>query len=278
MVVNINILLLFSNLPLLMGKFSLSPIYQGDDGIENVMASRDPRMYETFVPELRLSGISSNYSTTGYASHKFLNESIKDEPEGSSLLNPTDAPIIRYGEILINYAEAVAELATLGDPALSQADLDLSVNVLRSRPGIELPPLQVSGGLPAVNGNTYDDPERDPEVPALIWEIRRERRVELMFEGFRFDDLRRWKKLEYTDSKENSDINKGAWVSRTNYPNLNASVVLSEGDEGYIIPAWKDESQRLFTDPKVYLYPLPLDQIKLYADQGVELKQNPGWE
>lgn len=257
---------------------SLSSEYQGDDGIENVMANRDPRMHETFVSQLRLSGVASNYSTTGYASHKFLNESIKDEPEGSSLLNPTDAPIIRYGEVLINYAEAAAELATLGGPALNQADLDMSVNVLRNRPGVEIAKLEIAGGQPAVDGTTYDDPKRDADVPSIIWEIRRERRVELMFEGFRLDDLKRWKKLEYTDVKANPDINRGAWVSRADYPDLNSSVVLSEGEEGYIIPAWKEESQREFTDPKVYLSPLPVDQIKLYADQGVELKQNPGWE
>lgn len=258
----------------------ISSEYKGDDGIENVMANRDPRMHETLVPyELRLSGVASNYSTSGYATHKFLNESIKDEPEGSSLLNPTDAPVIRYGEVLINYAEAVAELATVGGPALTQLDLDISVNVLRSRPGVDMPHLEVANAAPAVDGTVYDDPERDQTVPSLIWEIRRERRVELMMEGFRLDDLKRWKKLEYTDTKANVDINRGAWVRKSDYPDANlTSMVLTEGEEGYIIPAWKEESQREFVDPKVYLYPLPLDQIKLYADQGYELKQNPGWE
>jgi hypothetical protein len=258
----------------------ISSEYKGDDGIEDVMANRDPRMHETLVPyELRLSGIAFNYSTSGYATHKFLNESIKDEPEGSSLLNPTDAPVIRYGEVLINYAEAVTELATVGGPALSQLDLDISVNVLRSRPGVDMPHLEVSNAEPAVDGTVYDDPERDQTVPSIIWEIRRERRVELMMEGFRLDDLKRWKKLEYTDTKANVDINRGAWVRKSDYPDANlTSMVLTEGEEGYIIPAWKEESQREFVDPKVYLYPLPLDQIKLYADQGYELKQNPGWE
>ena len=257
---------------------SISPLYKGDKGIENVMANRDPRMYATLVSnELRLNGIASNYSTTGFATHKFLNEVIKDEPEGSSNLNYTDSPVMRYGEVLMNYAEAAAELATVGGPVLSQADLDLSINALRDRPGVMLPHLEVSGESVAVNGMSYDDPARDPEISSIIWEIRRERRIELMMEGFRTDDLKRWKKLEYSDTQANSDINKGAWIRRIDYPELQSSVTLSEGEEGYIIPATAAVSQRLFEDPKVYLDPVPLDQITLYEQNGVTLTQNPGW-
>lgn len=252
---------------------TLSPLYQGDKTIAAVMANRDPRLNETFVQELRLSGYAKNYSTSGYSVRKFFNDALKDLPEGSSSLNTTDAPVIRYGEVLLNYAEAAAELGTL-----TQADLDKTINKLRARPGIGLPPLQVLGDQPAVNGVAYDDPERDPTVPSLIWEIRRERRTELMFEGFRLDDLKRWKKLEYTDTKANADINRGAWIKKADYPNLKDVKIENDAAEGYIIPAWKPETQRLFTDPKVYLDPLPLDQIKLYQDQGVELQQNPGWQ
>lgn len=257
---------------------AVSPLYQGDHGIENVMANRDPRITETFVSdELRLNGVAGNYSTSGYATHKFLNESIKDAFEGSLSNSPTDAPVIRYGEVLINYAEAAAELATVGGPALTQEELDKSVNVLRSRPGIGIPALQVMGDQPAVNGMVYDDPERDPTVPPIIWEIRRERRVELIFEGFRLDDLRRWEKLEYADTQANPDTNRGAWISKADYPGTNLRVELTGGEEGYIIPAPSAGTQRLFVDPRVYLNPLPLDQIKLYQDQGAELIQNPGW-
>ena len=140
-----------------------------------------------------------------------------------------------------------------------------------------MPALQVIGDQPAVNGVTYDDPDKDPTVPSLIWEIRRERRIELLFEGFRLDDLRRWKKLEYTTTT-NSDINRGAWIKKADYPNLKDVKIESDAAEGYIIPAWKPETQRIFSDPKVYLSPLPLDQIKLYSDIGATLSQNPGWQ
>ena len=249
----------------------ISPLYKGDKTITNVMTDRDPRMYATFVNALRLNGIASNYSSSGYAVLKFLNDDIKDLPEGLGSLNPTDAPVIRLGEVMMNYAEAAAELG-----ALTQADLDLTINKLRKRTGINMPALQVLGGSPAVNGVVYDDPARDPGVPSLIWEIRRERRIELMMEGFRTTDLRRWKKYEYVDTKAKPDINRGAWIKKSDFPGVKADI---EGGaaEGYIVPAVKPEVQRTFTDPKVYLTPLPQDQIKLYSDHGVELKQNPGW-
>ncbi len=252
---------------------ALSPGYQGDKSIENVMANRDPRITETFVQELRLNGVASNYATSGYAQHKFLNEEIADLPEGNSDDNTTDGPVIRYGEVLMNYAEAAAELGNL-----TQQDLDKSINLLRGRSGIDMPPLQIMGSQPAVNGQTYDDPARDPSVPSLIWEIRRERRVELMMEGFRLDDLKRWKKLEYIDTIEYKDINRGAWIDRSDYPGAEGSVNIENGaEEGYIVPAFEAQSQRRFDDPRVYLSPIPLDQIILYENNGVTLEQNPGW-
>lgn len=248
---------------------TVSPKYAGDKKIDSVMKNRDGRIYETVASQLRLNGVASNYSTSGYATIKFYNEALKDLPEGSSNLNITDAPVIRYGEVLMNYAEATAELGTL-----SQADLDKSINVLRKRPGINMPSLQVIGTSPAVNGVVYDDPERDKTVTALIWEIRRERRIELALEGFRLDDLKRWKKLEYTTTT-GSDINRGAWIKKSDYTGLKDIYLENNASEGYIIPAWKPESQRIFSDPKVYLEPIPLDQITLYNGR---LTQNPGWQ
>lgn len=250
----------------------VSALYKGDKTIDAVMTDRDPRMYETFVKALRLNGLIGQPSTTGYAVQKFLNDEIKDKLEGASMLNPTDAPVIRYGEVLLNYAEACAELGIL-----TQADLDRSINQLRSRQGINMPALQVVGVLPAINGQVYDDPARDQTVPAMIWEIRRERRVEMMMEGIRYDDLRRWSKLAYVDTRTNKDINLGAWIKKSDYSSKLNVVLENNASEGYMMPAVQASSQRIFNDPKVYLDPLPLDQIKLYKDQGTDLKQNPGW-
>jgi hypothetical protein len=251
----------------------VSPKYKGDKTVTDVMTDRDPRMFATYVKNvIRLSGVVPNFSTTGYAVLKFLNEDIMNSTEGLGQNNITDAPVIRLGEVLMNYVEAAAELGNI-----TQSDLDKTINRLRKRPGITMPDLQIVGGAPAVNGVPYDDPKRDPTVSPLLWEIRRERRIELMMEGFRSTDLRRWKKLEYTDTKANSDINRGAWIKKADYPASLSVTIENNAAEGYIIPATKPEAQRIFSDPKVYLSPLPLDQIRLYADHGVELKQNAGW-
>lgn len=187
----------------------MSPLYKGDKGIQNTMANRDGRIKETFVSsKLLLSGESSAAAVTGFSTHKFKNESLAEDPTSSNALNITDAPVIRYGEVLVNYAEAAAELATVGGPAFSNKDLNKSINVLRDRSGVELPHLEVSANQSMVGGVIYDDPKRDPSVSSILWEVRRERRVELVYEGFRYDDLRRWKKLEYTDTEENPFFNK----------------------------------------------------------------------
>jgi hypothetical protein len=253
---------------------SISPIYHGDKNIVNVMTDRDPRLSSTFVNKIRLVGVDNNYSTTGYATKLFLNEEIMDQNEGNNNLNPTDAPIIRLGEVLLNYAEACAELGEV-----TQNDLDISINQLRNRASVQLPKLVVVGQNPSVNGVVYDDPKRDPMVSPILWEIRRERRVELiMQEGFRNDDLRRWGKLEYTDTKSNPDINRGAWLRKSDYPASMTAEIENNANEGYIIPAPALETMRVFDNPRVYLYPVPLDQITLYKDNGVILTQNPGWQ
>ncbi|MFZ4263178.1 RagB/SusD family nutrient uptake outer membrane protein [Sphingobacterium sp. HJSM2_6] len=258
-----------------------SPLYQGDHSIADVLTDRDPRLNQILAPEYRLVGVSPNSSTSGYAVMKFLNEGVKNNPEGSGSLNETDAPIIRYAEVLLNYAEAVAELGNL-----TQTDLDLSINVIRSRAGVSLPKLEVTGQNALVDGVSINDPERDPTISPILWEIRRERRVELMMEGFRYNDLRRWKLLPTMDTNNHPEINLGAWINKDDYKDgtgklLVENLTVTGGPTtriGYIKPAFRAETQRIFTGEKVYLNPIPRDQIRLYKDQGVTLTQNPGWE
>ena len=263
---------------------SLSPLYQGDSSLAKVVANRDPRLVATFNgTELRPNGtygINNLYgvSTSGYATLKFLDESVASTAAALSSTNTSDAPIIRLGEVMMNYAEAAAELGTL-----TQADLDMTINKLRGRNGIGVAPLKLAGNLPSVDGATaYDDPKRDPAVPSLIWEIRRERRVELGFEGVRNDDLRRWKKLDYLDYAINPDLNRGAWIKASDWLKADGTSKLKDvkiegGTEGYILAA-SPSVFRIGIDPKVYLNPVPIDQIKLYSDNGATLAQNPGWQ
>lgn len=165
-------------------------------------------------------------------------------------VNTTDAPLFRVGEVMVNYAEALCELGKFNQEAA-----DKSINKLRER-----------GHVAKMTVNDIDDnfdPQRDPSVPALLWEIRRERRVELMGEGFRLDDLRRWKKGEYVDKLPLGVYVTGAAAKKlkvTGGPN---------NDEGYIYYFEKP----LGWQEHYYLYPLPLKQLAL----NTNLEQNPVW-
>jgi len=199
---------------------SLSPLYKGDDTILNVVADRDLRLkltidttylyykgHETNALSKVYSGLSSS---TGYRPNKYLPDSNKLKTIQTAInTGITDAPLFWLAEVYLNYAEASAELDQMGKYAFTQADLDNSVNKLRSR--AKVASLQYMGAQNVgVNGTGFVDPKKDADVTSLIWEIRRERRVELMMDGFRFQDLMRWKKGDYMDSNKNPDSYLGA--------------------------------------------------------------------
>lgn len=269
-------------------------LYQGDKNFFVEIANRDPRLYDNIdTTTLVLPGIVGIYATSGYFCNRFVNESIKDQAEGLSNTNATDAPVMRYGEVLLNYIEAAVELADMGKYTLTQNDFDISINVLRDRTSVQMPHVRLNGTSLSVSGVTINDPERDTDVSPLIWEVRRERRVELVYEGKRFDDLRRWNKLKYSDMKLNKKLNLGAWLDKEEFvewynsrlkegetpitlSTLNGIRLDRPGNAGYIKPILDESMLRTYAE-KDYLYPLPVDQITLYKEQGIELKQNPGW-
>lgn len=266
-------------------------LYQGEFPLSKYMANRDPRLGITFRDKLHLWGFTTNYSTSGFSCKKFYSEELKGT-DATGSLNTCDAPIMRYAEVLLNYAEACAELEVLNNN-----ELDKSLNLVRGRKGVGLPKLQILGQKPAINEKVYDDANRDQTVDPIIWEIRRERRVELVYEGFRYNDLRRWRKLHYldTESRDSKNINRGAYVdlsllSLDNVEGYNSSGKLSSklidandienSQKGFIKPA--ASTKRIFSetnhDERIYLDPLPKDQINLYKNQGVTLSQNPLWD
>lgn len=266
-------------------------MYAGDTWFEDEFKDRDPRLGATIdITGLSLPGVKDTWAITGYYANRFVNESLRDLPGGRSYTNITDAPIMKLNEVLMNYIEAAAELADLGAYTLSQQDFDKTINVIRDRPSTSMPHITLSGSSLQVNGTTINDPKRDADVPSIIWEVRRERRVELAYEGIRFNDLRRWGKLNDADMTQNTMSNKGAWLDKTRYVtwyNANHSKPITidalsgikldrAGNAGYIVPISDVSLQRTYAE-KDYLYPIPLDQITLYKSRGYELKQNPGW-
>lgn len=184
-----------------------------------------------------------NHSGTGYRCWKFYNRLVI----GKNNRDISDAPIFRIGEVMLNYAEAMYELGRF-----TQTVCDKTINKLRER-----------GGIPSlIIGNEPEDPTRDPEIPATLWEIRRERAIELMAEGFRFDDLRRWKKCnDYLKEQK-----LGMWIKKSDYPKM---PIQNGASEGYIA---LDGTPPGFPD-YYYLQPIPTNELILNKN----LKQNPGW-
>ncbi|MBE6287045.1 MAG: RagB/SusD family nutrient uptake outer membrane protein [Mediterranea massiliensis] len=274
-------------------------MYKGDKWFFDEFADRDPRMYDNICPKgLRLEGPEVVYAATGYFAHLFVNESLKDKPGGISSTNITDAPIMKLNEVMMNYIEAAVELSTLGAYNLTQADFDKTINAVRARTSTSMPAVTFAGGKLSVGGIEINDPDRDMgtmisgdyEVDPIVWEVRRERRVELPFQGIRFNDLRRWGKLHYADMVINKNLNKGAWLDKDQYvawynaqgdkqitvDDLKSINLDRAGNAGYIVPQPDPAMLRTYEE-KHYLYPIPTDEIELYEDHEAVLTQNPGW-
>jgi hypothetical protein len=296
-----------------------SPLYNyaGDGGkrrFKDSYKDRDPRLNYSVVDSLRINGIHSAYSTSGICLWKWL-DAAADPGDLTSLssVNVTDAPIVRLGEVMVNYIEAAVELSETGGAAVAQADFDKSVNKLRVRTwnGKRLPNVTLAGNSLSVNGVVIDDPDRDPAVSPLLWEVRRERRIECMMEGKRYNDLSRWKKFAYLRADKTSvntfanpnELCLGAWVVKADYPAATKWATISAklwdpalpknpttayvppATAGYIFGIWSITSAQnrdwIAGDPfyeRQYLNPIPLGQIKLYKDAGVTLTQNTGWD
>lgn len=192
--------------------------------------------------DLENSLVCNVRSGSGYQCRKYGTERQVDDYYESY-----DFPVIRYAEVLLNYAEAVYEL---GNGSISDADLDLSLNLVRLRINPTMPKLSNS----FVNTNGLDMRE----------EIRRERTVELVLEGHRIDDLKRWA----TAATEMPMDQLGVKVTDTwfeaNWPSHGYSL---DGDGRIIL-----YTGRVWGE-KNYLYPLPSDQRQLNPQLG----QNTGW-
>ena len=245
------------------------------------------------------------YALSGYSWNKFMNDEKAEAlfaKNKTNLLynrekNVTDAPCLRYAEVLLNYVEAAYELHSMKSSyPFSQDDLDKSINVIRDRDGVEMPHLGMAGENPTVGGVIYDDPVRlqietraNGEVTSsLLWEIRRERRVELCLEGFRLNDLKRWGKLDYVWNDCNPDIRFGAYIVAADYPKKADEVVLVDSPdadimapatpiaEGYILRNTQKKRDRPVE--RNYISPVPSGQIQLYEAHGYHLSQTKEWE
>lgn len=253
---------------------SLSPLYEGDENYDDIFKNRDPRLRQTILhPDdqsyynfgrseqydyPRVSGLSGGLtSVTGYHIIK-----VYDAATEALAWNQGETPAIymRLGEAMLNYAEARAELGTI-----IQADLDMSINKLRDRVAM---PHMVLANIPV------DPIHAGDGASPLIVEIRRERRIELFLEGFRYDDLRRWRQGK---KLENHSIGM-RWddAAKAKYdPNGDATVRTSEISGIEYIDVYKgtEWGNPVFNEGKHYLWPIPLSDLS----QNPDLGQNPEW-
>ncbi|UKT62684.1 RagB/SusD family nutrient uptake outer membrane protein [Pedobacter mucosus] len=231
-----------------------------------------------------------SYTFTGYQPIKWT---LDDTYFDAGALNTNAVSLFRYAEVLLNYAEAKAELGTFTD-----ADWVLTIGALRSRAGI-------TGGLnvkPTI-ADPYLTINYFPGITdASLLEIRRERGIELSLEGLRFSDLLRWKRGPLMEQEWNGfyvpalntplDLNEDGILDVAFYQgtrptpavagvtyvevsaNIGAAVnsqLLRNGSSGEL--TWMKEIPRKWNE-RNYYYPIPLADLQ----RNPNLKQNKGWD
>lgn len=259
------------------------------------------RLYQTIrTPGYKRIGTSVELapdlacSVTGYQPIKYVQD---PKAAGGQVdragFSTCDLPVYRFAEVLLNYAEAKAELGTL-----TQADLDASINLIRDRAG--MPDLKMSAANAAPDRYLSAAETGYPNVTGsnkgVILEIRRERAIELTEEGFRFNDLVRWAAGKCIDqaitgmyfpgpgsydltADGNPDVvlyeqgtAKPAVQGTPQIYELGKDIVLTQGTKGYI-NFYSNIVRTPFNEGRDYLYPLPTDERSLNHN----LTQNPGW-
>lgn len=257
---------------------------------------RDPRLTQSIrTPGFTLNKTVYNpnpsESVTGYNPIKFVPDGVTRNDYCSN-----DMPVFRIAEVMLNYAEARAELGEL-----TQEDLNKTVNKIRSRAG--MPNLDMA----AANANPdyylasaeYGYPNVTGANKGVILEIRRERAVELSQEGYRWRDIRRWKAgkcydqpitgmyfpgpgsydldgdgtpeiVLFKSDQARPDVD-GAQVYQ-----IGSEIKLTDGDKGYV--NYHATVERIpFNEERDYLYPIPSYDIDLCKAAGHPIAQNPGW-
>ncbi len=265
----------------------VSPLYRGDDSLQSEFSNRDPRMAQTVCPPGRyaldknitgsfvargkgynglmpgIRGSGEEYpSPTGYWPVKYWKN---DQTEVNAFQNGVmPCPVYRYAEALLINAEANAELGTC-----TQAVLDNTVNKLRKRAGMPSLLLSEIPADPAMDARYANYCGYTPSP--LLREIRRERRVELVMENSRWDDLVRWKAGKFLTAPQ---AVRGLKFNQYQYPGVVVNRDVFLDNEGYLSPYKVSlPSGRTFQEPKQYYFPIPIEELVINKN----LSQSPGW-
>lgn len=245
-----------------------SSLFQGYTTLQQEVTNRDPRMKQTIatpdqVWKIQTNGTSQNwsevysrlnqntdyYAPTGYIIQKGYDPNVAFHVQQ---FEETPSILFRYAEVLLNYIEAAAELGTA-----TQNDINITIKKLRDRVG--MPNL--------VANNIAVDPNWDfPTLSSLLNEIRRERRVELIGEGFRWNDIARWAAADELILGQRPKGFFGGQIT---------SQLIPVDENGFLDPLKTSlPSGYGFKLNRDYLNSIPISEIVLNDN----LKQNPGWE
>ena len=266
----------------------VSELYQGDETLDIELTNRDPRMYQIVdnihrpwavqkdgTIDLHRSAIdttasapdvSASKSVTGYLNTKHISA---DPTQWVANATTYDTFVYRYAEVLLNYAEAMYELGKC-----NQEVLDKTINLLRDR--VEMPHLKVNVGFTDPNL-----PDYGYEVDALLNEIRRERRIELVAEGFRYDDIIRWKAVKLFENPKTvlgmrvTDAVKALYPAGT-FEGENGRALVEYQGKTYIRPYAKDlndAGRKWSANDKRFLSPISKNVMLINPN----ITQNPGW-
>jgi len=253
----------------------LAQTIQINDGRHYRWLTANPPVY--FIAPAFDGWDSEESCPTGYQTykgHNFRYSAARAQGQGLQALI-----YFRFGETLLIYAEAKAELGTL-----TQADLDRSVNKLRQRAG---------GGMADLSIGVPGDPNFEfASLPPIVQAVRRERKIELACEGHRMDDIMRWAAAgELLVGKTPVGAKKAQWdnFAFADYlpestPDLSRQeefgkrVAALETDANGYIKIFKNTLNGgtqgfRFNVNRDYLYPIPTNQLTLNPNLG----QNPGW-
>lgn len=247
--------------------------------------NRDPRLGQSIrtqgytYPE-STGELLADFSatTTGYMVTKYVTN--------ITTINGTNAlPFFRFAEVLLNYAEAKAELGEI-----VQADIDRSIKLLRDRVGMPNLDLAAANRSPDTYlTNQY--PSVDGANKGIILEIRRERRIEMFLEGLRWYDMLRWKEgRKFTKPVHGAylwvgdhDLNGDGEIDLVVYSGSRPPMLpgrqyistsdlnLTNGTSGEIVV--NPHITRRWNEDRDYYYPIPIQELQL----NTNLVQNPGW-
>lgn len=260
------------------------------------MYSGTHRQKERVAPD-----IVNSVAPTGYHPIKFVED---DKDKNNKGQNENSYPIIRYAEVLLNYAEALAETGVI-----ENADWQATVGAIRKRSSISATCDAVIK-LPTTI-DVYLQQTFYPDVTnPIILEIRRERAIELVYEGFRVNDLNRWKEgeclekvpwtgIHFAALDKAIDINedgasdyyfteKDITAISGRYKNIYVKVLpattpgaglkyIANPNGGYDLRYDTELHRKWYNDDRQYLWPIPAQIVREYANKGYVIDQNPVW-